>query len=34
MSLATADYDPNIAEADPTAYLTFLGFVQLLQNNK
>lgn len=34
MSLATAGYDPNIAEADPTAYLTFLGFVQLLQNNK
>ena len=31
MSLATAGYDPNIAEADPTAYLTFAEFTQLLE---
>ncbi|MBO4718307.1 MAG: hypothetical protein J5658_00400 [Prevotella sp.] len=34
MSLATAGYDPNIAEADPAAYLTFADFVQLLNNLK
>jgi len=31
MSLATAGYDPNIAEADPTAYLTWEEFTQLLE---
>ena len=34
ISLATAGYDPNIAEADPAAYLTFLEFMQMLQNLK
>lgn len=34
MSVATAGYDPNIAEADPTAYLTWAEFTQLVNNNK
>jgi hypothetical protein len=34
MSLATAGYDPNIAEADPTAYLTFAELTQLVNSNK
>jgi hypothetical protein len=34
MSLATAGYDPNIAEADPAAYLTFAEIMQLQQNSK
>ncbi len=31
MSVATAGYDPNIAEADPAAYLTFLELAQMLK---
>ena len=34
MSVATAGYDPNIAEADPATYLTLAEFLQLTQNNK
>lgn len=34
MSLATAGYDPNIAEADPATYLTLAEMLQLQQNSK
>jgi len=34
ISLATAGYDPNIAEADPATYLTLAEMLQIQQNNK